>query len=136
MLLDRTDPRSRRAVHFVFASEKVRPEYVEPVPDLDKEPIVLQGAWLMPVEELLRMKLTSFRLKDQVHIKDMDEVRTLSARLDYGNVAVNNVDAGIMNAPYGGRKQSGVGYEHGREGMLEYLNFKHIRIRYDEPKGA
>ena len=79
---------------------------------------------------------TAYGLASYVFSKDMDEVRYLSARLDYGNVAVNNVDAGIMNAPYGGRKQSGVGYEHGREGMLEYLNFKHIRIRYDEPKGT
>jgi succinate-semialdehyde dehydrogenase/glutarate-semialdehyde dehydrogenase len=78
---------------------------------------------------------TPYGLASYVYAKDMDEIRYLSARLDYGNVAVNNVDAGIMNAPYGGRKQSGVGYEHGREGMLEYLNYKHVRIRYDEPKG-
>lgn len=74
---------------------------------------------------------TPYGLAAYVYAKDMDEVRHLSARLDFGNVAVNNVDAGIMNAPYGGRKQSGVGYEHGREGMLEYMNFKHVRIRYD-----
>ncbi|MDW6023441.1 NAD-dependent succinate-semialdehyde dehydrogenase [Mesorhizobium sp. BAC0120] len=79
---------------------------------------------------------TPYGLASYVYAKDADEIRYLSSRLDYGNVAVNNVDAGIMNAPYGGRKQSGVGYEHGREGMLEYLNFKHIRIRYDEPKAG
>ncbi|RFC63887.1 MULTISPECIES: aldehyde dehydrogenase family protein [Mesorhizobium] len=78
---------------------------------------------------------TPYGLASYLYAKDMAEVRYISSRLDYGNVAVNNVDAGIMNAPYGGRKQSGVGYEHGREGMLEYLNFKHIRIRYDEPEG-
>jgi succinate-semialdehyde dehydrogenase/glutarate-semialdehyde dehydrogenase len=78
---------------------------------------------------------TPYGLASYVYAKDADEIRYLSTNLDYGNVAVNNVDAGIMNAPYGGRKQSGVGYEHAREGMLEYLNFKHIRVRYDEPKG-
>lgn len=77
---------------------------------------------------------TPYGLASYVYARDMNEVRALSQRLDYGNVAVNNVDAGVMNAPYGGRKQSGVGYEHGREGMLEYLNFKHIRIRYDEAR--
>ena len=40
----------------------------------------------------------------------------VSAALDFGNVAVNNVDAGIINAPYGGRRESGFGSEHGREG--------------------
>ncbi len=63
-------------------------------------------------------------------------MRYISSRLDYGNVAINNVDAGIINAPYGGRKQSGVGYEHGREGMLEYFNFKHVRVCFDEPEDA
>lgn len=46
--------------------------------------------------------------------------------LDFGNVAVNNPDAGIMNAPYGGRK----GYEHGREGLRGYLQLKPLRIQY------
>lgn len=79
---------------------------------------------------------TPYGLASYVFAKDADEIRYLSQRLDYGNVAVNNVDAGIINAPYGGRKQSGVGYEHGREGMLEYMNFKHIRVRFDLPAEA
>lgn len=79
---------------------------------------------------------TPYGLASYLFSKSADEIRFFNRRLDYGNVAVNNVDAGIMNAPYGGRKQSGVGYEHGREGMLEYMNFKHIRVRYDIPSGA
>ena len=79
---------------------------------------------------------TPYGLASYVYSKDADEIRYLSRRLDYGNVAVNTVDAGIINAPYGGRKHSGVGYEHGREGMLEYMNFKHVRVRYDLPEGV
>jgi succinate-semialdehyde dehydrogenase/glutarate-semialdehyde dehydrogenase len=73
---------------------------------------------------------TPYGLAAYVYARDLTEIHTLSARLDYGNVAINNVDAGIMNAPYGGRKQSGVGYEHGREGLLEYFNFKHVRLHH------
>lgn len=79
---------------------------------------------------------TPYGLASYAYTKHMDEMRYLSSRLDYGNVAINNVDAGIINAPYGGRKQSGVGYEHGREGMLEYFNFKHVRVCFDEPEDA
>ena len=79
---------------------------------------------------------TPYGLASYVYARDADEIRWLSARLDTGSVAVNNVDAGIVNAPYGGRKQSGTGYEHGREGMLEYTNLKHVRVRYAEPEGA
>lgn len=61
---------------------------------------------------------------------DVTQMFTLGRRLDFGNVAVNNVDAGIINAPYGGRKGSGYGYEHGREGLEGYLQLKHVRIRH------
>ncbi|MCS4247544.1 aldehyde dehydrogenase [Pseudomonas sp. BIGb0164] len=73
---------------------------------------------------------TPYGLAAYVYARDLVDIHTLSAQLDYGNVAINNVDAGIMNAPYGGRKQSGVGYEHGREGLLEYFNFKHVRLHH------
>ncbi|OPA96570.1 NAD-dependent succinate-semialdehyde dehydrogenase [Pseudomonas fluorescens] len=73
---------------------------------------------------------TPYGLASYVYARDLVDIHTLSAQLDYGNVAINNVDAGIMNAPYGGRKQSGVGYEHGREGLLEYFNFKHVRLHH------
>jgi succinate-semialdehyde dehydrogenase/glutarate-semialdehyde dehydrogenase len=62
--------------------------------------------------------------------EDLSEVFTLGRRLDFGSVAVNNVDAGTINAPYGGRKGSGFGYEHGREGMEGYLQMKHVRVRH------
>lgn len=73
---------------------------------------------------------TPYGLASYVYARDLAEIQTLSQGLDYGNVAINNVDAGIMNAPYGGRKQSGVGYEHGREGLLQYFNFKHVRLHH------
>ncbi|SHO67208.1 succinate-semialdehyde dehydrogenase / glutarate-semialdehyde dehydrogenase [Pseudoxanthobacter soli DSM 19599] len=73
---------------------------------------------------------TPYGLASYAYARDLVEIQRLSMGLDYGNVAINNVDAGIMNAPYGGRKQSGVGYEHGREGLLEYFNFKHVRLHH------
>ncbi len=71
---------------------------------------------------------TPYGLASYLYARDMVDIQAVSSGLDYGNVAITNVDAGIMNAPYGGRKQSGIGYEHGREGLLEYFNFKHVRL--------
>ncbi|WP_255375641.1 aldehyde dehydrogenase family protein [Saccharomonospora sp. CUA-673] len=62
---------------------------------------------------------------------DTTETFTLAGDLDFGNVAVNNVDAGIINAPYGGRRESGFGSEHGPEGLENYLQLKHIRLRHN-----
>jgi succinate-semialdehyde dehydrogenase/glutarate-semialdehyde dehydrogenase len=64
------------------------------------------------------------------YTRDMGESFALARELDFGNVAVNNVDAGIMNAPYGGRRESGFGSEHGHEGLESYLQLKHVRIRH------
>jgi succinate-semialdehyde dehydrogenase/glutarate-semialdehyde dehydrogenase len=64
------------------------------------------------------------------YTENIKESFTLSKRLDFGNISINHVDAGIMNAPYGGRKQSGTGYEHGHEGMEGYLHLKHVRLRH------
>ncbi|MGI4799136.1 MAG: aldehyde dehydrogenase family protein [Janthinobacterium lividum] len=71
-----------------------------------------------------------YGLAAYAYARDVGEIFTLARELCFGSVAVNNVDAGIMNAPYGGRKRSGIGYEHGREGMESYLALKHVRIRH------
>ncbi len=71
-----------------------------------------------------------YGLAAYVYARDVGEIFALTRALCFGSVAVNNVDAGIMNAPYGGRKRSGIGYEHGREGMEGYLAIKHVRLRH------
>ena len=77
-----------------------------------------------------RANSTSAGLAAYIYSADVHEVFSLGRRLDFGNVAVNNVDAGIINAPYGGRKGSGYGSEHGREGLDGYLQTKHVRVRH------
>lgn len=64
------------------------------------------------------------------YTEDLRETFEVGRGLEFGSVAINNVDAGILNAPYGGRKQSGIGYEHGREGLHGYLHLKHLRVHH------
>jgi hypothetical protein len=73
MFLESPGSRARDAVHVVFAGEKVRPEYVEPVPEPDS-PYIKDDVKYLPLDELVRMKLTSNRRKDQVHIEDLHSV--------------------------------------------------------------
>ena len=70
IFLDGPDAKARDAVHVVFAGEKVRDTYTEPVPSLD-EYVMMQEARTLTLEALVRMKLTSNRDKDRVHIRDM-----------------------------------------------------------------
>lgn len=73
MFLDGPEAKARDAVHVVFASEKVRPEYLLPTPDIS-ESEVIRDTRTLHLESLVRMKLTSFRDKDRVHVRDMLDV--------------------------------------------------------------
>ena len=78
MFLDGPDAKARDAVHVVFAGKKVREEYPEPVPSID-DYVLIEEARILPLEALVRMKLTSFRRKDQVHILDMISIGIIDA---------------------------------------------------------
>jgi hypothetical protein len=76
MFLDGPDAKARDAVHVVFAAEKVRPEYVLPAPDV-AEAEDLPRHRVLRLEALVRMKLTSFRDKDRMHLRDLIDVELL-----------------------------------------------------------
>ena len=78
MFLDGPDAKARDAVRVVFAGEKVRREYVEAVPEID-DCEQIEEIRTLPLESLVRMKLTSFRRKDQVHLLDMLDVGLIDA---------------------------------------------------------
>lgn len=64
---------ARSAIHVVLAGEKVRPEHALPAPDVTE----VEPGPDLPVprlETLVRMKLTSYRLKDRVHLMDLLDV--------------------------------------------------------------
>jgi len=78
MFLDGPDAKARDAVHIVFASEKVRPDYTITAPDVS-ESEETETFRLVSLEALVRMKLTSFRDKDRVHVRDLIEVGLVDA---------------------------------------------------------
>jgi hypothetical protein len=76
--LDGPGARARDAVHVLIACEKVRKEYACPAPDVtESEPD--KECQVLTLEALVRMKLTSFRRKDQVHLLDLIGVGLLDA---------------------------------------------------------
>ena len=73
MFMDGPDADAGEAVHVVFAGKKVREDIRETVPAIDKFELI-EEARTLPLERLVRMKLTSFRDKDRVHLRDMISV--------------------------------------------------------------
>ncbi len=78
MFLDGPDGRPRSAIHILFAGEKVDPRYATAAPDLSSSE-QNEAYRLVGLEPLVRMKLTSFRRKDQVHLQDMIDVGLIDA---------------------------------------------------------
>jgi hypothetical protein len=73
VFLDGPDAKARDAVHIVLAGEKVQADYAIATPDVTESQKTDQFH-VLSLESLVRMKLTSFRRKDQVHLQDMLEV--------------------------------------------------------------
>jgi hypothetical protein len=73
VFLDGPEAKMADTVRVLWAGEKAVPEAIEPAPALDRtEPG--DGFELVPLEDLVRMKLTSFRDKDRMHVRDLASV--------------------------------------------------------------
>ena len=71
--IDGPDGSPRDAVHLLYAGEKVRPDYVVPSADVS-EVVQAEEYDVLTLEALVRMKLNSFRRKDQMHLLDLLEI--------------------------------------------------------------
>ena len=75
MLVEAAQPRARSAVHLFVLDEKVPAS-----PAVETR----EGILVAPVADLVKMKLTSYRLKDRVHIRDLDGVGLIDAEMETG----------------------------------------------------
>ena len=73
MFLDGPGSKARDAIHIIYAGEKIRSEDIVPAPAIEESEDTNRFR-VVALEPLVKMKLTSFRLKDRVHILDMIDV--------------------------------------------------------------
>ena len=76
MFLDGPGAKARDAVHIIFAGERVRSEDVVPAPEVN-ESESMPSFRVVAFVSLVKMKLTSFRNKDRMHLYDMIDVGLL-----------------------------------------------------------
>lgn len=78
MFLEATGGKFVDAVHLLFAHEKVRDDYVAMTPGVEEfeRP---HDVRVISLEPLVRMKLTSFRDKDRMHLRDLIAVGLVDA---------------------------------------------------------
>ena len=78
LFLDHAGASARDAVHLIFANEMVRAGEAAPNPDISESQH--NGSFcVLNLEALVRIKLTAFRRKDQVHITDLIGVGLIDA---------------------------------------------------------
>ena len=81
------------------------------------------------VEDALeKANAVSVGLGGSVWSSDVAAAQKLASRLECGTAWVNNHAMIQPDAPFGGVKQSGVGVEFGRYGLVEYTNIQTLQI--------
>jgi hypothetical protein len=78
VFLDGPKARARDAVHVIFANEKVRPDEALPNPDVTESERA-ERFRVLSLDAVVRVKLTAFRDKDRVHLRELIDVGLLDA---------------------------------------------------------
>jgi hypothetical protein len=78
VFLDGPNAKARDAVHLIFAGEKVRPD--EPLANpLVDEFEQAENFRVLSLDALVRIKLTAYRDKDRVHLRDLIDIGLIDA---------------------------------------------------------
>lgn len=83
-------------------------------------------------EALRLVNDSAYGLTAAVWTRDIARGRRLAARMETGTVAVNETYGapwGATASPMGGRKDSGLGRRHGREGLLRYTEAQTVAVQ-------
>ena len=118
--------------------------FVEPtiLTDVQRQMDVMQEEPFCPVmpiipfstmdEAIAAANDTEFGLASYVATRDIKTAITMAEELEYGIVSVGDFSPATVLCPFGGMKQSGIGREGGREGILEYMESKYVSLALDE----
>ena len=77
---------------------------------------------------------SKYGLAAMIWTKDLKQAQELSYEIKAGTIWVNTYGAFFPQVSFGGYKQSGLGRELGKEGLLEYTQLKAVNMDTSEGK--
>ncbi len=121
---------------------KLKGLYFEPtvITDLTHDMDIIREETFGPIVAILRVKDeeealrmandTRFGLGANVWSRDSEKASALACRIDSGSACVNDMTMtfGVPEAPFGGRKESGVGQVNGETGLRGYCHAQPIIV--------
>jgi len=75
---------------------------------------------------------TEYGLASYIATHDVTTAIKVAERLETGIISVGDFSPATVLCPFGGMKQSGIGREGGREGILEYVEAKYVSLQLNE----
>ncbi|QQV77385.1 aldehyde dehydrogenase family protein [Sphingomonas aliaeris] len=136
------DAKDRGYSFLIGGEQRDAPGYFIPVTIIDNPPEdsrIVQEEQFGPVLPLIRFddlddviakaNATEFGLGASVWSADEDRALAVARRIASGTVWINETQHLTPLAAFGGMKQSGLGVEGGREGLLEYTNAQTVTRR-------
>lgn len=73
---------------------------------------------------------SNYGLTAYFYTNDLGRSIRVSEKLDYGIIGINDGLPTVVQAPFGGVKESGLGREGGKEGIEEYLETKYLSLKF------
>ncbi len=67
---------------------------------------------------------TNYGLAAYIYTQNLSRAMRVFEALQFGMVGINDINPTSAAAPFGGMKESGLGREGAREGLMEYLETK------------
>jgi acyl-CoA reductase-like NAD-dependent aldehyde dehydrogenase len=82
-------------------------------------------------EEVIKMANDSkYGLTASIWTKDIEKAKKMASRIETGTVSINDCIAtfALCTTPWGGGKESGMGRTHGKYGIKEFVEPRHIHV--------